>query len=61
MGEKAVSKDHRIGRVKRWISSRPTFLVLVRVLGALISRLFLPRLLQLPDVGKSHSSAVWRT
>jgi hypothetical protein len=32
---------------KRWISSRPAFLLPVRVLGALFRRLFLTRLLQL--------------
>ena len=36
----------------RWISSRPAFLLPVRVLGALFRRLFLARLLQLHDVGR---------
>jgi Transposase zinc-binding domain/Putative transposase len=36
----------------RWISSRPAFLLPVRVLGALFRRLFLTRLLQLHDAGK---------
>lgn len=36
----------------RWISSRPAFLLPVRVLGALFRRLFLTRLLALFDVGK---------
>ncbi|MDR6513018.1 hypothetical protein J2792_003906 [Novosphingobium capsulatum] len=36
----------------RWISSRPTFLLPVRVLGALFRRLFLTRLLALFDAGK---------
>ena len=36
----------------RWISSRPAFLLPVRVLGALFRRLFLTRLLALYDVGK---------
>ena len=36
----------------RWISSRPAFLLPVRVLGALFRRLFLTRLLELHDVGK---------
>jgi hypothetical protein len=36
----------------RWISSRPAFLLPVRVLGALFRRLFLTRLLQLRDAGK---------
>ena len=35
-----------------WISSRPAFLLPVRVLGALFRRLFLTRLLQLHDAGK---------
>ena len=36
----------------RWISSRPTFLLPVRVLGKLFRRLFLTRLLALHDAGK---------
>lgn len=36
----------------RWISSRPAFLLPVRVLGALFRRLFLARLLQLHDVSR---------
>ena len=36
----------------RWISSRPAFLLPVRVLGALFCRLFLTRLLALFDAGK---------
>ncbi|WP_180901450.1 IS91 family transposase [Martelella soudanensis] len=36
----------------RWISSRPAFLLPVRVLGKLFRRLFLTRLLQLRDAGK---------
>ena len=36
----------------RWISSRPAFLLPVRVLGALFRRLFLARLLQLHDAGR---------
>ena len=36
----------------RWISSRPAFLLPVRVLGALFRRLFLTRLLELHNVGK---------
>lgn len=36
----------------RWISSRPAFLLPVRVLGALFRRLFLTRLLQLHDAGR---------
>lgn len=36
----------------RWISSRPSFLLPVRVLGALFRRLFLTRLLALFDAGK---------
>jgi len=36
----------------RWISSRPAFLLPVRVLGALFRRLFLTRLLQLHDQGR---------
>ena len=35
----------------RWISSRPAFLLPVRVLGALFRRLFLTRLLALRDAG----------
>ena len=37
---------------QRWISSRPAFLLPVRVLGALFRRLFLTRLLQFHDAGK---------
>ena len=36
----------------RWISSRPAFLLPVRVLGALFRRLFLTRLLDLHSAGK---------
>src|SRR5690554_3023801 len=36
----------------RWISSRPAFLLPVRVLGALFRRLFLTRLLELHGAGK---------
>jgi len=36
----------------RWISSRPAFLLPVRVLGALFRRLFLSRLLQLHEAGR---------
>jgi hypothetical protein len=36
----------------RWISSRPAFLLPVRVLGALFRRLFLTRLIQLHDAGR---------
>ena len=36
----------------RWISSRPAFLLPVRVLGALFRRLFLARLVALHDAGK---------
>jgi hypothetical protein len=36
----------------RWISSRPAFLLPVRVLGALLRRLFLTRLLALHDAGR---------
>ncbi|SDH25547.1 IS91 family transposase, partial [Pelagibacterium luteolum] len=36
----------------RWISSRPAFLLPVRVLGALFKRLFLTRLLELHGAGK---------
>lgn len=36
----------------RWISSRPAFLLPVRVLGALFRRLFLTRLIQLYDAGR---------
>jgi len=36
----------------RWISSRPAFLLPVRVLGKLFRRLFLARLLQLYDAGR---------
>jgi hypothetical protein len=35
-----------------WISSRPAFLLPVRVLGALFRRLFLTRLLELNDAGR---------
>jgi hypothetical protein len=47
----------------RWISSRPAFLLPVRVLGALFRRLFLTRLLALFDAGKLGffgTLAVWR-
>ena len=36
----------------RWISTRPAFLLPVRVLGALFRRLFLTRLIQLYDAGR---------
>jgi len=36
----------------RWISSRPAFLLPVRVLGALFRRLFLTRLIALRDAGR---------
>lgn len=36
----------------RWISSRPAFLLPVRVLGALFRRLFITRLLELHDGGR---------
>lgn len=36
----------------RWISSRPAFLLPVRVLGALFRRLFLTRLIQLHQTGR---------
>jgi len=36
----------------RWISSRPAFLLPVRVLGALFRRVFLTRLIALHDAGK---------
>ena len=36
----------------RWISSRPAFLLPVRVLGKLFRRLFLTRLIQLHDAGR---------
>ncbi len=37
---------------RRWVSSHPTFLLPVRVLGALFRRLFLTRLVELHDAGK---------
>ena len=37
---------------ERWISSRPAFLLPVRVLGALFRRLFLTRLMALHDAGQ---------
>ena len=37
---------------RRWISSRPAFLLPVRVLGALFRRLFLTRLIALHEAGK---------
>ena len=37
---------------RRWIASRPAFLLPVRVLGALFRRLFLARLLALHDAGR---------
>ena len=36
----------------RWISSRPAFLLPVRVLGKLFRRLFLTRLVALHDAGR---------
>jgi Putative transposase/Transposase zinc-binding domain len=36
----------------RWVSSRPTFLLPVRVLGALFRRLFLTRLFELHEAGR---------
>jgi hypothetical protein len=40
------------GDGQRWISSRPAFLLPVRVLGKLFRRLFLTRLMALHDAGK---------
>ena len=37
---------------ERWISSRPAFLLPVRVLGKLFRRLFLTRLIALHDAGR---------
>ena len=37
---------------QRWISSRPAFLLPVRVLGAFFRRLFLTRLIELHDAGR---------
>jgi hypothetical protein len=37
---------------RRWISSRPAFLLPVRVLGALFRRLFLTRLIEFHDAGR---------
>jgi hypothetical protein len=37
---------------QRWISSRPAFLLPVRVLGALFRRLFLTRLIELHRAGR---------
>ncbi len=37
---------------QRWVSSRPAFLLLVRVLGSLLRRLFLTRLLELHTAGR---------
>lgn len=45
----------------RWISSRPAFLLPVRVLGKLFRRLFLTRLVALHDAGRFASSDRWRT
>ena len=45
---------------ERWISSRPAFLLPVRVLGKLFRRLFLTRLIALHDAGRLPSSAVLR-
>ena len=36
----------------RWLSSRPAFLLQVRLLGALFHRLFLTRLIKLYDAGR---------
>jgi hypothetical protein len=43
----------------RWISSRPAFLLPVRVLGALFRRLFLTRLLALFDTGRLGFFGAW--
>ena len=45
----------------RWISSRPAFLLPVRVLGKLFRRLFLIRLVALHDAGRLASSDRRRT
>ncbi len=37
---------------QRWVSSRPAFLLPVRVLGKLFRRLFLTRLIELFDAGR---------
>jgi hypothetical protein len=37
---------------RRWISSRPAFLLPVRVLGSLVRRLFLTRLIELHTAGR---------
>jgi hypothetical protein len=37
---------------KRWVSSRPAFLLPVRVLGKLFRRLFLTRLVALREAGR---------
>jgi hypothetical protein len=42
---------------RRWISSRPAFLLPVRVLGALFRRLFLTRLTELHRAGRLAFSA----
>lgn len=39
---------------QRWVSSRPAFLLPVRVLGKLFRRLFLTRLMELHTAGKLH-------
>jgi hypothetical protein len=39
---------------KRWVSSRPAFLLPIRVLGKLFRRLFLTRLLELHTAGRLH-------
>jgi hypothetical protein len=46
-----AGRRHRAGR-SRWISSRPVFLLPVRVLGKLFRRLFLNRLIALHDAGR---------
>ena len=46
-----AGRRHRAGR-ERWISSRPAFLLPVRVLGKLFRRLFLTRLVALHDAGR---------
>lgn len=39
---------------ERWVSSRPAFLLPVRVLGKLFRRLFLTQLIELHDAGRLH-------
>jgi hypothetical protein len=53
-----AGRRHRARR-SRWISSRPAFLLPVRVLGKLFRACSSPGLIALHDAGRSPSSAAW--